>query len=323
MVQVVEDVENDYMLLSDLSQSINKDRSLISHSVISSQSSRGSPNPSLKRTSQAISNEFQPTLSIRSCNKLASMAIRLIITGYDIKDDRHLQGITIEQSSSEPDKSLSRVVPRIFSPGFNETMGENARFLPTISHAMSSWIRNVQSPSLLKKLSALANLQTSPGTEQRQDFGQQGSPQRLAAVVQARLWGMMQRKLYDPAAVKKLRHQPLSEWGEISTNDEGLLGSNVYEEDETEVGDLLDGDMELSENTELLDEDDFDDLFAEQEKGGNDSLLNFREDSDITRGKLEGEVEMETDEMLLGKCYESTPEDEVLLLEDDKDNMLL
>jgi hypothetical protein len=132
--------------------------------------------------------------------------------------------------------------------------------------------------------------------------GEAGTSGRLAAVVQVRLWSMMQRKLYDPSSARKIsRKSP--EWinSEVDRTGEdespNLLGA-PEEDDEAGFVDLLG--------------DDFEDLLAGDES--NSELLDCLDDSE--RERLV--IEQETEEMLFGSGWDRDEED-YLLLENEND----
>lgn len=142
-------------------------------------------------------------LSLPSSCELVSSALCILIGGYSSR--RSLANITVEKAP--PKTTLSSLAPAIFCPGYKELMAHNSRFLPTILHAFSSsWVRNCQGPGLRSKLIALTNAKVSELDDvYREGSGQHGSVERLSAVVQTRLWGTMQRKLFDPAVASKLQ----------------------------------------------------------------------------------------------------------------------
>jgi hypothetical protein len=179
-------------------------------------------------------------------------------------------------------------------------MAHNAHFLPTVSHAISvSWPRNIQSPSLRQKLSRLANSPVSQLLDEgRDEDGEAGTSARLAAVVQSRLWGMMQRKLYDPSDAAKI-------WRKSA------LQENPGEDDE--YPDLLAAVREQGKVAAELgefgdDEDEFEDLIP----GDDEGLLGYWEE----RERLS--IECETEEMLFrsGWDEEEKVERDVCLLDD-------
>ncbi|RDL37994.1 uncharacterized protein BP5553_05427 [Venustampulla echinocandica] len=199
--EIIEPPEED-MLLSQWSSSTP---SLGSQSTLVSDLSPWPPPSSLKRAASELQIlnrvETPPSLDVSSAYKLTEAAMQILISGYD---SHRLRVGDMKIDGPLPEKSLSKLAPVIFSPGFRDSMANNVRFIPTISQAISSTLlRNVQSPSLRKKLIGLANLATS--TPQKQNMGPAYEASGcLAAVAQARLWSMMQRKLYDPSESKKL-----------------------------------------------------------------------------------------------------------------------
>jgi hypothetical protein len=174
-------------------------------------------------------------------------------------------------------------------------MAHNAHFVPTISRAASvSWPRNTQSPSLRQKLTQLENSPPSL-TDENQDRGSEaGTTSRIAAVVQSRLWGMMQRKLYDSSDAAKIwRKSPLRE---NLTEDECPDLLETLGTGEREEGRVM---IELGEFSE--DEaDEFEDLLSRDD----DELLEYLEE----RERLS--VERETDEMLFGGGWGEDEEEE-------------
>lgn len=158
----------------------------------------------------------------------------------------------------------------------------------------------------------LANSPPSPLTDETQEAdGGVGTTTRLAAVVQSRLWGMMQRKLYDPADAAKVWRKSASHGNPAGENEcPDLLGTLGRDE--------VDG-RAITELCEVLDDemDEFEDLLS----GDDEGLLEYLEE----RERLS--VERETDEMLFGKGWDADQEDEenVCLLdcESGSDIMLL
>ena len=179
---------------------------------------------------------------------------------------------------------------------FPQSMAHNAHFLLTISNAVSiSWPRNIQSPTLRRKLTEMANRPPSSLTNDTQQVdGAAGTTTRLAAVVQSRLWGMMQRKLYDPADAAKIWKKSTSQ-GKLAEEDACPDLLVTLGEDEAEGGAITKLEYFL---TEELDE--FEDLLS----GDDDGLLEYLEQGE----KLS--VERETEEMLFGSEWDEDQEDE-------------
>jgi hypothetical protein len=149
---------------------------------------------------------------------------------------------------------------------------------------------------------------TSSLTDDNPDgAGEAESSGRLAAVVQARLWGMMQRKLYDPSAARKMLRKSSEE--HIAKVDEAgedecpnLLGT-LEEDDEAGFVDLIGN----------VGGDDFEHLLMGDED--DEGLLDFLEDSERERMA----IAQETEEMLFGNEWDESDEDD-LLFQNENDN---
>ncbi|KAE9377457.1 hypothetical protein N431DRAFT_541237 [Stipitochalara longipes BDJ] len=290
-----------------LPQGMGNTPSLTSQSSIaSSVLLPGEEERSLKRPSPP--NETILPDRLPACD-LGKAAIQVLISGHIGRSLRGLGGIQVEKPP--PSLSLSSLVPSTFCPEFKESIAQNAHFLPTISHAISvSWPRNIQSPTLREKLSRLANSSTSSLTHaNRIEDGEAGITARLASVIQSRLWGMMQRKLFDPSAGAKI-------WGKST------LRGDLDEEDEfPELLGTLEGrdDVEdpVAGKLDDFDEDEFEDLLSTDD----DDLLEYMEE----RERLS--VERDTEEMLFrsGWDEDQTDDGDVCLLDGDAgvDPMLL
>jgi hypothetical protein len=177
-------------------------------------------------------------------------------------------------------------------------MENNARFLPGLTQTLCAWVQNLQSPRLKRKLVDFENsLSLSPSGLLD---GKEGK--RLSIMVQQRLWSMMQVKLYDPSAARKISWEPSSE-------DEKTWLKN--EEDEGGYEELLEfmtGGGSLHREQEVFHpessnngnfenaQDDFVDLSMD---GDSDDDLLLLEDLDKEeRERLE--TEYQTEEMLFG-----------------------
>ena len=207
--------------------------------------------------------------------------------------------------------------PQLLTPA--QSMSHNARFLPAISQAVSSsWPRNVQSPILRRKLIQLANPPPSALEQREEDVvDEEVTTDRLASVVQARLWAMMQRKLYDPLAARasfnprssdKVSAEPKDVGEDDDLLDElGNSSANLGKESMMQ-------DLEDFMKEEFGDLDEFEDLLG---GGGNeeDDLLGYFEAEE--RERLEDEHE--TDEMLFG----SSCDDDWGVDDEDMDMLLL
>ncbi|KAH8754680.1 hypothetical protein F5882DRAFT_469304 [Hyaloscypha sp. PMI_1271] len=298
----VDDQEEDDMLFSPATDNMS---SLTSQSsVASSALSTGGKELALKRPSP--DDDAMLLDKLTACD-LGEAAIHILTSGYISRGLRGLGGIQVEKPP--PILSLARLAPSTFCPGFKESMAHNAHFLPSISHAISvSWPRNIQSPTLREKIFRLGQSRTSSLTnETRIEDGGERSTARLTAVVQSRLWGMMQRKLYDPSDTAKI-------WRKTTLQD------NPVQEDE--CPDLLEtmgepdemGGQVATKRDDFGGDDagDFDDLLSRDD----DELLEYMEE----RERLS--IERETEEMLFGSEWD---EDDACLLDDEagSDAMLL
>jgi hypothetical protein len=329
----------DEILFDEKSDCLNEDGMLLSRttSTTPSLTSQCSTIPtissitSLKRPAkdeiiESTSTSTPATLPLNPANKLSNLALHTLIGGPSNRK-RDLQGIQIHKPP--PSTGLSILVPSMFCPCFKELMAHNSKFLPTISNAISSsWVRNVQGVGLRQRLVALSNAKVSDYSDGE---GEDGSVGRLAAVVQARLWKMMQTRLYEEGAVKKLWRKDDDVYSASTTinedegGDEDLLGQNGAIEDDG-IGDASRRNFEDFIGGEFMDSDNdlFDDLLGEnEESGSDDGLLGYLEEQERMA------VETETDEMLFGPGCDGRRDEEVeedpLLLEDssEEESMLL
>ena len=181
-----------------------------------------------KRSLSSLTNDATfRELPLPCAHLLTSTALNILIGGSSCK--RSLQNVTL--SDAFPQTSLSNLAPSLFRSGFKMLMAHNSRFLPTVSSAISlSWVRNCQGPGLRRKLLELSNL-SPPGPDYGYSVqhGEQGSVERLNAVVQSKVWGMMQRKLSDPAICGKIKWESVDPTSIVDAEDpfmdEDLLGS--------------------------------------------------------------------------------------------------
>ena len=157
-------------------------------------------------------------------------------------------------------------------------------------------------------MTELASLNTSSlADDNAVGAGKAGSSGRLAAVVQARLWGMMQRKLYDPTAARKMLRKSSGEHMKTDEAGEGecpnLLGT-LEEDDEAEFIDLIGNVVG----------DDFEHLLMGDGED-KDGLLDYLENSEKERLA----IEQETEEMLFGNGWDENDEDD-LLFQNENEN---
>ncbi|KAJ8060024.1 hypothetical protein OCU04_011635 [Sclerotinia nivalis] len=294
-------------------------------------------NPARKRRALAFNHEtsayiLDPTVSC----KLVGAAIRAMIAGTEMRR-RATNGVKIDNISNIPAISLATLSPVMFSPGFKKSMAHNSRYAPRIIQMLTSLTRNAQTLSLRQKLAEIANLPTSEFVNDRTDGeidSELGSEKRLAAVVEARLWSMMQRTLFDPLATRQATNKRM-------TSDNAIL----VEEDDG-YDDLLDS---IGADVDIEDlkkgDDDFRWIIDEHhsEKSAFDCILsNYKEISGVNfddllndgdemllsdeeREKLE--IEFETEEMFFGRRWQLEDEellyDDLLFVEDSSHDDLL
>jgi len=109
-------------------------------------------------------------------------------------------------------------------------------------------------------------------------LGKPGTAQRLAAVVQTRLWGMMQRKLFEKAAGKRLWRTTTQGDKDEESHFEDMLATG--EDGKNLILDEIDG---MSDEEILFADDEDDDLLL-----GNDE---YQFDEDWERRAIENETE--------------------------------
>jgi hypothetical protein len=171
-------------------------------------------------------------------------------------------------------------------------------------------VRNCQGPGLRRKLLELSKL-SPPGADfgHLTPSGEHGSAERLRAVVQRRIWSMMQSKLSDAAAVGKFKWEIL----DPERNDNPAVGDgrpHVSQSTTLDFDEFIEEEYE-DDDGELLFDGAFDD----------EGLLSYFDEME----KLE--VEKQTDEMLFGSGEygeeDFDSEIELLLDENNQEAMLL
>ncbi|PBP16804.1 putative BEL1-like homeodomain protein 8 [Diplocarpon rosae] len=302
-----EEAEDDEIIFS---QSFNSTPT--SPFVWASTNSSMSPASSLPRQ-QTNTSESASLLPNLASSNLVETSMYTLFGGYI--GPRVLGMRDIELRKIPPSLSLCVLIPTLFCPRFKETMAYNNRFLSSVSHAVSvSWPAHVQTPSLRRKLLRLSDLNPSPYPAYPTKSGEPGTRDRLLAVVQSRLWAMMQKKVYDKSGGRKLwRHTIERETG----------GSDAEEEDNLE--EKFSSLEEFDRKMDIIDSDAM--LFND-----------YDEDDDLLMGNIDEDdserhaIESETYEMLFGS--EEADDEDVLLMrspeilageqtDDDRDMLLL
>jgi hypothetical protein len=271
-----------------------------------------------------------PGLEISAAGKLIDTALQVFIGGYY---HRICLPPDVKLEKPTPETCLSQLVPNMFNPGYREVphhsltitktnesqiMAYNFRFLPGIVRFTANPLpEHLQPPFLKEKMAQLAAMPISPipgyDTSPSMDTNE-----HITRVVETRLFTMMQQKLYDPIATRKVWKKAKDE-----IDHEGPR-------DENEDPELLDLDESPAGNNEWDDllarftsDEEFNDLlFGEDEGDEDDDLLDEAE-----RERLE--IERQTDEMLFGdggyKDEDEEKEDPYILSggESEGENMLV
>lgn len=177
-------------------------------------------------------------------------------------------------------------------------MAQNVCYIPAVSQAISSsWMRNVQSPSLRRKLEQLVE----PSQSILAELGNYNVRDLVAETpkpsIEARLWSILRLVLYDPAACRRLKVSPSRNEAEANedvfedildhSNRMNKISENLNENWE----DWSEDEESCYESEELL----FDDLWTQNEAQDNPWDEKF--------GSFEGienlSIQQETDNMLL------------------------
>ncbi|ESZ97131.1 hypothetical protein SBOR_2489 [Sclerotinia borealis F-4128] len=288
-----------------------------------------------KRDASAINHEsdayvLNPTAS---CN-LVSAAMRLMIAGAETRE-RTIKGVKVYSTSDTSATSLASLSPVMFSPGFKKSVADNSRYIPRIIQMMTSLSRNAHTPSLKQKLAQIANMPSCEFPNDRNDEkinGELGSEKRLAAVVQARVWSMMQRTLHDPLAARQ------------ATNKRSAFENAVTIEDDDGYDDLLETIGTENELRILKTDDDFRwiideshseestfgcilDKFDETSEDEFDDLLDDEDEILLDDERERLTIESETEEIFFGRRWqledEEQDDDLLLVVEGSIENELL
>ncbi|KAH0275620.1 hypothetical protein KCU91_g4455, partial [Aureobasidium melanogenum] len=210
---------------------------------------------------------------------LIDAALRLALTDLSTKA---LTGKKITEKSSF--KHLDDICPAMWSPGHLEALASRAVFLPTISHAMSNSIsQRALSIVLKEKLREIARQECITSS-----ISQHNKPQGIQKAVSIRLWRLIQRRLRDPSAGKRLKSLQIADTA-LSMREsigDGDVLLNFEQEDELhphcQSGNLSELDLEENEE-DLLDveyESEWEDLFTDVKRDNSpidDDMLDMLE----------------------------------------------
>ncbi|KFY23684.1 hypothetical protein V493_05716 [Pseudogymnoascus sp. VKM F-4281 (FW-2241)] len=144
---------------------------------------------------------LEPSLKLATAKQFTDVALRTMLGGRQTK---YTPNIKIRKP--RPIRPLSSIMPLLWSPGFKNAMSERSAFLNTISASLSSLSNTSQLPSLQKKLATIHE----NGPTRSLDAG----PPRLNQTIQAHVFRMMQRTLYEPIASRRFRPSVIEESGE-------------------------------------------------------------------------------------------------------------
>ncbi|OWP01689.1 hypothetical protein B2J93_2402 [Marssonina coronariae] len=281
-----EAAEDDEMLFSQSSSSTST-----SSSAWASNSSSTSLAP-LFSCQQTNVSEPASQLSILAASNLVETSIYTLLGGYI--GPRALALRDIELRKTPPSLSLCHLIPALFCPRFKESIAQNTRFLSSVSHVVSvSWPAHVQTPSLRRKLLRLSDLDPSPFLAYPIRREGSSTSDRLSAVVQSRLWAMMQKKVYDKSGGRTL-------WRQAT---EVMTGRSDDEENDS-LEEKITWLEEYERKMETVDPDEL--LFTDDDED-DDVLMHDRDEDGWERRAIESE----TNEMLFGS--EQADDGDVLL----------
>ncbi|QSZ31589.1 hypothetical protein DSL72_001156 [Monilinia vaccinii-corymbosi] len=278
-----------------------------------------------KRHASGFNRGMAYALDPTASSNLVNAAMRIMIADTSPRQ-KTTKGLKIYNTLNTSATSLASLTPVMFSPGFKKSVAHNSHYIPRIVQMMTSLARSAQTPSLRQKLAQIANFPTSEFTNDRDDArinGGLGSEKRLAAVIQARLWSMMQRTLHDPLAARQATNKRSSRENAFLAEE-----NDVYDDLLETIGtenDMEDLKMEEDDFRWVIDDDcseksAFDSILSDYDGTLGDEFDDLLDDegeillSDEVRERLE--IESETEEMLFGRCWQA---------EDDEqyDNLLL
>ncbi|KAK5008323.1 hypothetical protein LTR28_004136 [Elasticomyces elasticus] len=205
----------------------------------------------------------------------------------------------IKVTSTESFARLSQIAPALWSPGHLpltlppiQAVSSRAVFLPTLSYALSHNVyAGARSSALRDKLEDLARQESSGvlGSCENDDGRRSaGRPKQekdgLQKAVSVRLWQMMQRRLHDPQAARRLKPLQLATPG---TQGDADCGADMLEFEGAANGtggfdDLLDADglFEVEDGAE------WDELLDDGFLSSQESYLSVNDGGSFSDGEL-------------------------------------
>ncbi|MCJ1475222.1 hypothetical protein MMC13_003883 [Lambiella insularis] len=121
------------------------------------------------------------------------------------KPVRYVPGIKLKSMSPGP--KLAEICPALFSPGYLRAMSHRSRFLSTIAQSMSSTSRRAKSDTLKSTFAHLLQSTSSglPTNIASSSAARQAASQAPISKLEARLWLLTQKKVFDPVAAWRLK----------------------------------------------------------------------------------------------------------------------
>ncbi|KAL9123028.1 MAG: hypothetical protein Q9187_000419 [Circinaria calcarea] len=231
-----------------------------------------------RKSSSSISTPNRQALDITAAVKIVDAILRSFI--YDTKI-RLSPGV--ERKEISPGPKLAEISPALFSPGYLHAVCQRNRFLPRISHSIASIHRRAKSAVLGSKIDTLLSspLNCEPEAELNGIPFLTMSPQTLTVALQTRLWNLIQHRLFDRQAARKLK--PL----QTPAADQHRASDEMLDNEEPETAFQMPDEPSLSSDQEemlgrgLHDEDDKEEmLFSEDEDEGMGHGSNEDDDDD-------------------------------------------
>ncbi|KAI9697059.1 MAG: hypothetical protein M1836_005020 [Candelina mexicana] len=215
---------------------------------------------------QLSADQRTESLHLQHAVHLTDAALRNLICNRPL---RTTPGIKVKRNLTA---RLADLAPVLWSPGYLPAIAQRAHFIPTIAQAMASNSTRAHSSTLRDKLITISALPASPilktPTSEISATGNSSADrQAISTVLKARLWRMMQQKLFDPGAARRLSPLKVSKTAETQST----FGKNDTEEmlveDVTESQDafIQIGDEEMLEEELMKDLETTNNIFIDAE----------------------------------------------------------